>query len=102
MSKKKYRSSPTQNIKQVPSWNQVKVWFVWVRKERSNGLENVDLRSVCFTKELAELHQDMIIRDEPDASGIWIEERETDHLYAQRDARLAFRLLDISNKWVRE
>lgn len=83
-------------------WEQFKVWLVWVRKERPNGLENVDLRSVCKTKDLAELHRDVIIRDEKDASGVWVEERDANHLYAQRDVRLAFRLLDVPNKWMRD
>lgn len=78
------------------------IWMLWVRKERPNGLENVDLRSVSRTRELATLHAEIVKHDEPDATGIWIEERADNHLYGQRDVRLAFRLMNVSNKWVRE
>lgn len=90
--------------KKVPEsrTSQKTIWLVWVRKERPNGLENVDLRSVSRTEELANLHAEVIKRDEPDASGVWIEERVDNHLYAQRDVRLAFRFLDTPRKWTRE
>jgi hypothetical protein len=37
----------------------------------------------------------MIERDEPDATYVYIEERLSNHLYAHRDVRLAFRLSGI-------
>lgn len=87
------------------SYEQSPIYLLWVRKERENGLENVDLRAVDTNRTLIELHRSVIIRDEPDATGVWIEDRARNHLYAQRDVRLAFRLTskrESGDVWVRD
>jgi hypothetical protein len=84
-------------------WNQSPIWMVWVQKTHAyTGRPTVDLRSVCTNEALAELHRDMVVRDEPDAERIWIEPRESDHLYGHRDVGLAFRLSSIGGKWERD
>jgi xanthosine utilization system XapX-like protein len=75
------------------------IYLIWVRKNAPSGLEIVDLRGVDTSKELVETHKMVIMRDEPDATGVWIEERVTNHLYGQRDVRLAFRMGNHSNMW---
>lgn len=70
---------------------QKKIFLIWVRKERRNMIENVDLRAVDTHRKLAELHVDMIRQDEPDATEVYLEERESNHLYAQRDMELILR-----------
>lgn len=86
-----------------PKWDQHPVWFVWVKKTNPmTAKPYLDLRSVCTNEALAELHRDMVIRDEKDAEAIWIEKRDTDHLYAMRDVGMSLRLSTHLSRWDRE
>lgn len=86
-----------------PKWDQRPIWMVWVKKTNpTTAKPYLDLRSICTNEALAELHRDMVIRDEPDAESIWIENRVTDHLYGQRDVRLALTLSGAAPRWDRE
>ena len=86
-----------------PVWNQIPIYLIWVKKTHVvTGTPFVDLRAVDTNEALAELHKDMIIRDEPTAEAIWIEPREADHLYGHREVGLAFRMSQIGNKWERD
>lgn len=86
-----------------PTWDQYPVWFVWVKKTSPlTAKPYLDLRSVCTNEALAQLHRDMVIRDEKDAEAILIEKRDTDHLYAQRDIRLSLSVCHDAQRWDRE
>jgi hypothetical protein len=96
------RKTYKPNIKLPDKIEQTTIFFLWVRKNAPSGLEMVDLRAVDTSKELVELHREMVIRDEPDATGVWIEERVTNHLYGHRDVRLAFRLCNFTTMWKKD
>lgn len=88
--------------------NQFRIYLVWARTDGRNGpydLENVDLRAVDTTKKKAEIHKRMI-EDENryitnKTTGVFIEERDANHCYGQRDVRLTMRMRtrDGENDW---
>lgn len=75
------------NIEKIP------IFLLWVLKEL-NGREVLDLRAVDTDRKVAEMHQKMIEAEFGNAQS-YIEERETNHMYAQRDVLLAFRMSSI-------
>lgn len=86
----------------VKRWAQNPIYLLWARSEKRNGihdLENVDLRAVDTDREKAEIHRDMILKEarevRPDITAVWIEKRVSNHLYGQRDLRLAFRISTV-------
>lgn len=73
------------------------IYLVWNKRDQGTMLEHVDLRAVATEKWVAEMYKEMIERDEP-TDGVYIEERKSNHLYAHRDVRKAFRMSSVWEK----